>query len=582
MQPKLTSRTLQCLAQSGLTSDSPPPDAATWQQFLTRLDWYPGQPDSKTPPDTPSLEFHQQQYVLAERNKLRAILSKIQDGLCVFGREGQLLFLNPAARRYLDIEETLPQNLQILSRLRIHDPWHHDNYLDAEALVQLLREGGVVEDTDAQLLPLNENEETPPLPISCHMIPISQGAHITSTLLTFQDISEYQQVSAAMIAAKDNAEQASVAKSDFLSSMSHELRTPMNAILGYGELLNEDLEDAPEACDPDYLEDLQAYTGNILTAGTNLLQLINEVLDLTRIESGQIRLNITKSDLLDSLHHCVQQTQATLAEKNLSLHLEHLPAAEHPPIQVLADEKRLQQVIYQLLSNAVKHNREQGEISLHIEQSSPERVRLLIKDTGVGMNEEEQVQVFKPFTRISGRNLSRGTGIGLTIVHQLVEAMDGRIGVDSTPDVGSCFWIELPTGESPPVSQDVSTSTDRKYLLLYIEDSRTNVSLMSKFLEERPDIAFISAPTGEMGVELARAHHPDVILLDINLPGINGFEVLKQLRLLPATRHIPVLGLSADDTQESLDMAKTAGFVQYMLKPLQKKQLLHALSEQIG
>jgi len=203
---------------------------------------------------------------------------------------------------------------------------------------------------------------------------------------------------------------------------------------------------------------------------------------------------------------------------------------------------------------------------------------LTIQDTGVGMTLEQQKHLYKPFNRMSGRNLSKGTGIGLTITKRLLEIMGGQIIVQSEVGVGSTFIVDLPTGETVfDVNTIAKQASMRKFLLLYIEDSATNVSLMSNILRERPDIAFISAPSGEMGLELARAHLPDIILLDINLPGINGFEVLKRLRIATATQNIPILGLSADDTIEVLEQAKSAGFYQYMVKPLQKKQLLQTL-----
>jgi signal transduction histidine kinase/ActR/RegA family two-component response regulator len=459
----------------------------------------------------------------------------------------------------------------LLESFRIHDQWQPDYFLSTSALQEALREGAQLRDPDASLVRPDETL----MPIACTVNPIVKGAHVTGMLLVFRDISEQKAIANALLLSKEAAEKASAAKSDFLSSMSHELRTPMNAILGYGEILQEDLINPPAEIDVDYLGDLQGYTHNILEAGKNLLELINEVLDLTRIESGRIELHLTRADMVMVVKDCLRSVESDLKNKHLHLEIVALPDA---PLLVLADQNRVMQITKQVISNAIKHNKESGSVKISLTQPSVDWVRLSIQDTGVGMTAEQQKQLYKPFTRMSGRNLSKGTGIGLTITKRLLEIMGGQIMVESQLGAGSTFVVDLPTGET---AFDINTlskhASMRKFLLLYIEDSATNVSLMSNILRERPDIAFISAPSGEMGLELARAHLPDVILLDINLPGINGFEVLKRLRIAAATQNIPVLGLSADDTIEVLEQAKNAGFHQYMVKPLQKKQLLQTL-----
>ncbi len=573
MHPQL----LQLLQAAGLSSDAPPTDTRHWQAFLQHLNQHyppPLAPTSNNP--VAHLPQSQQEviHIIAERDKLRSVLSSINVGVCVFGRDAQLLFINPAARNFLQLPESDIDAQTVLSRFCIRDQWHPERYLEAEAVMRLICEGASLNDAAAYLRCAGCKD----LPVACAFTPINKGARISGSVLMFHDTSEQQKVAAALFAAKESAEKASAAKSDFLSSMSHELRTPMNAILGYGEILQEELDAPPEAPEPEYFEDLLAYVDNILQAGRNLLGLINEVLDLTKIESGNIELSITKADLLAVTYTCIEAIRPQLIEKRLSLDISQLLTK---PVYALADAERIQQVLSQLLSNAVKHNREQGNVQVQIQQTSVETVRLLVTDTGVGMSPEQQAQIFKPFTRISGRNLSKGTGVGLTIAKQLLDIMGGHIGLNSALGKGTSFWIELPTGETASTSK-TKPGTDRKYLLLYIEDSRTNVSLMGKILQDRPEIAFISAPTGEMGLELARAHRPDMILLDINLPGINGFEVLERLRSAPGTHSIPVIGLSADDSHGALQQAKTAGFMQYMIKPLKKAAFLEALDKLVA
>ncbi|MEY3220984.1 MAG: hypothetical protein RIT27_2341 [Pseudomonadota bacterium] len=551
------------LTQASLNNERLPTNIDIWQTFLSNLSQMLV---------TINLQAQEELAVVqAERDRLRSVLTSLNDGLCVFNRDGDLIFVNPAARQYLGIKEGVLDATTLLESFRFHDQWQPDYFLTTSALQEALREGAQLRDPDAALI---RSDETL-MPVACTLSPIIKGAHITGMLLVFRDISEQKAVSNALFVAKESAEKASAAKSDFLSSMSHELRTPMNAILGYGEILQEDLSNPPTETDSEYLYDLKGYTHNILEAGKNLLELINEVLDLTRIESGKIELHLTRADMVTVVKDCVQLLQPDLKHKHLQLEILTLPAA---PLLVLADQNRVMQIVKQVISNAIKHNREKGTIKISLTQPSVDWVRLIVEDSGVGMTMEQQKQLYKPFTRMSGRNLSKGTGIGLTITKRLLEIMGGQITTQSEINVGSTFTVDLPTGETVfDINTIARQASMRKFLLLYIEDSATNVSLMANILRERPDIAFISAPSGEMGLELARAHLPDVVLLDINLPGINGFEVLKRLRIATTTQNIPVLGLSADDTIEVLEQAKNAGFYQYMVKPLQKKQLLQTL-----
>jgi CheY-like chemotaxis protein/nitrogen-specific signal transduction histidine kinase len=393
--------------------------------------------------------------------------------------------------------------------------------------------------------------------------------------LLFSDISDLKTMEAELITAKESAEKASQAKSQFLSSMSHELRTPMNAILGYSELLKEDLNVSLEEMESEDIESMLQYVGNILHAGWHLLELINKVLDLTRIEAGKLEVTIEKVDLVDLIKECVSFVKPQAEKSHITLENE---TAALTPRYALVDRGRLKQVIINLLSNAVKYNNENGKVQIRIVQPHTETIRLEVQDTGVGLTEEQKSRVFDPFTRLSGLNLIEGTGIGLTITKRLLEIMDGKIGVESEINQGSTFWVELPTGEI--VNNNLNQPDDlhlRRYILLYIEDSRTNVSLVAQILKARPDIALMSAHTGEMGLELAKMHHPDVILLDINLPGMDGFEVLAQLRKDEQTQNIPVIALSANDTAHQLERGHDAGFLSYMVKPLDIKKFLQSI-----
>ncbi len=566
------SRLLQRL---GLQADAPP-DAHDWAEFLRLLEQALGEFDQerllfgRSSTESERLSRYNEdltRQVAEERDKLRAMFASISDGLCAFDRNGKLSNANDAAQNYFRQSAELDE-ATIFSHLQVHNPLHPEQWMTSEAVLQLIREGGVVRDSNA-LLRTPENFR---LPVHCVLNPITKGRQVTGAILAIRDISEQKRSEADLIAAKEAAENASRAKSDFLSSMSHELRTPMNAILGYSEILEEELSCL--SSEEESVNDLRSYAGNILQAGKHLLGLINEVLDLTRIESRQIQINIGRINLSELINQCVDYVLPILQEHGITLDNR---VRLGRPLWVFADAQRLMQVITQLLSNAVKFNKPHGAVILFLDFPEARRVRLLVQDTGIGMTPEQQAKVFQPFLRMSGKNLSKGTGIGLTLARQLVEVMDGKIGLESELGQGSTFWLELSLVEEESRT-DILFNKSR-FLLLYIEDSRTNVSLITKVLQARPDIALISAPTGELGIELARTHQPDFILLDINLPGIDGFEVLRRLNTIEETDKIPVVGLSADDSANAFARAKAAGFYSYLVKPLDKKKFITIINE---
>jgi signal transduction histidine kinase len=552
----------QRLRNAGLDSENPP-DQATWQMLLRLLDADYNQRQAPPPPAAQAEEDKEfAQRLAAERDKLKAVIAALDKGLCVFDLQGRLQLLNAAAKKYLG--EVMPLTGEnVLTRFNVHDPWRNI-YLSTPALIQLIAEGSGVHDGDAVLL----DEEGRVTPVNFTLTPLVSRKHITGAVLVFEDTSHYKQIENALLAAKQAAEQASSAKSEFMTSMSHELRTPMNAILGYGDILLEELEDAPEQCDADLIEELRASVHNILQAGRTLLDLINGVLDLSRLENGKLEIQIARTDVSALLRQRLAGVEEAISKAGL-----HLENQALTPVYAFADATRLGQVFDHLLSNAIKYNRPQGTICLKIEQTRPEQIRIFVQDSGIGISAAQQSQIFQPFVRMSGRNLSVGAGIGLTLSKHLLEVMDGSIGVLSAPDQGSTFWVELPTGARLHSDEEA-----RKFLLLYIEDSRTNVSLVAKLLKAHPQLAMISAPSGEMGVELAHLHHPDVILLDINLPGIDGFEVLKRIKANAHMAAIPIIGLSADDSREALEQARLAGFYDYMIKPLNKQKFIETLN----
>jgi PAS domain S-box-containing protein len=377
-----------------------------------------------------------------------------------------------------------------------------------------------------------------------------------------QDITTRKRVEAALIEARDEAERANQAKSEFLSRMSHELRTPLNAILGFGQLLQRA-----------NLSELQTdNVGEILHAGRHLLDLINEVLDLARIESGKFSVSLEPVPLRPLIADCLGLIRPQAENSGIELS----EAAAGCDESVLADPTRLKQVLLNLLSNAVKYNRAHGKLSVTCLPQG-DAIQIRISDTGAGLSPEQQRCLFKPFERLDAdRTAIEGSGIGLALSKRLVEAMGGQIGVDSTPGAGSTFWVRLPMAEAQaekyqaagPVDAMRASTRQRRCDVLYIEDNPANLRLVERILALRAGIRLLGASAPGLGLELAAAHRPALILLDINLPEMDGFEVLRRLRANPATREIPVLAISANAMPDDLTRGQAAGFVDYLTKPL--------------
>ena len=373
--------------------------------------------------------------------------------------------------------------------------------------------------------------------------------------------------------AKEEAERASQAKSAFLSSMSHELRTPMNAILGFGQILEYD-----DALD----QDQQDNVHEILKAGNHLLDLINEVLDLAKVESGQLSLSLEPVELCPVVEECLSLIQP-LAQKR-SIRIQHSGLER---IQVRADRTRLKQVLLNLLSNAVKYNREGGEVNLKIQPEGSDRLRVLVSDTGKGIPGDRLSELFEPFNRLDAEGGEvEGTGIGLTITRRIMELMGGSIEAESEVGVGSTFWLELPLeDESQDNDADAQhdqpqQSTDlaeRQHLVLYIEDNPANLKLVANILGKLSHIHLLSAHLPELGLELAHARKPDLILLDINMPGMDGYQVLQILKQNPELKQVPVVAVTANAMPRDIERGREAGFTDYVTKPIQIRQFLDAV-----
>jgi PAS domain S-box-containing protein len=400
-----------------------------------------------------------------------------------------------------------------------------------------------------------------------------------------RDVTERKRAEAEVKQALAVAEKASLAKSDFLSSMSHELRTPLNAILGFAQLL-------AAASSPPPTDTQAERLGQIIKAGWYLLELINEILDLVTIEAGKLSLSHEPISMAEVLLEC--QTMIEPQAQKQGIHINFCSFDDTGFAN--ADRTRVKQALLNLLSNAIKYNRENGTVDVKC-TSTPEHIRITIKDSGVGLSAEKMAQLFQAFNRLGQEGGSQqGTGIGLVVTKQLVELMGGTIGVESTVGVGSEFWIELNRAVTPtidimpqaaiennnilptePASKDQEDGT--RYTLLYVEDNPANLMLVEKMLKGYQNIHMLNARDGNAGIALARAHLPGVILIDINLPGINGFEVLKNLRADPVTAHIPIIALSAHALPRDIKKGHEAGFFRYLTKPLKVDEFMDALRE---
>lgn len=389
------------------------------------------------------------------------------------------------------------------------------------------------------------------------------------------DITELRRAEAEALAARDEAQRANRAKSTFLSQMSHELRTPMNAILGFGQLIQADRQQRLD-------EATRGWAREIVRAGQHLLNLINEVLDLGRIEAGRLPISLEPVALAGLVDECLSLVRPLAAERQVRLlHDTPLDAG----LAVRADRTRLKQVLLNLLGNALKYNREGGEARLVV-AAHPDTVQLAVHDDGPGIDPARIDRLFTPFERLGAdTGPVEGSGIGLALSRGLVQAMGGRIGVDTQAGTGSRFWVELPRTEladRPAAPADTAAAprtgpADGTRVVLYIEDNPVNAMLMEAMLDDLPGLRLLVATQPAEGLELARRERPALVLTDIQMPGMDGFEVLRRLRARAETRHIPVLAVSANAMPADVAEALGAGFAEYLTKPLDLQALHDAV-----
>jgi PAS domain S-box-containing protein len=406
----------------------------------------------------------------------------------------------------------------------------------------------------------------------------NDGGEVTMMSGSNIDITDLKRAEERVLHAKEQAEQANLAKSKFLSSMSHELRTPLNAILGYTQLFEYDGN-----LNPQQINNLR----EIRKAGHHLLHLINDVLDLAKIEAGSMTLSLEPVLVSRLIEECFSLVKPQAATKEITM-ISHL--GEHANAYIVADHMRFRQALLNLLSNAVKYNRVGGTLEVVLSGQSQQQLRICVSDTGQGIPVQRQAEVFQPFNRLSAENSSiEGSGVGLVITKQLVEMMHGKIDFSSTESVGTSFWMDFPiatewtdTSKIKNTAQEPLTpiilQVNKPCRVLYIEDNPTNIRLLQQFFSRHPQFSVDIAEEAFLGIYKARQTQPDLIILDINLPNMDGYEALNILKSDLATASIPVVGLSANAMPYDIERSTKAGFYDYLTKPLEINRLIAILN----
>jgi PAS domain S-box-containing protein len=498
--------------------------------------------------------------------RTRMILETAADGIVTIDQQGTVESFNPAATKIFgyDAAEVVGRNVRMLMPQPYRD--EHDGYL-----ANYLR-AGEAKMIGRQREVTGRRKDGSTFPMDLAVSETTAAGKIIFIGIV-RDITERKRIEQDLQTAKTDAERANNAKSEFLSRMSHELRTPLNAVLGFAQLLQ---YNPKEPLTKAQTESVRL----ILSGGKHLLNLINDILDLAKIETGKLSVSIEDADPVQAIEECLPLIDSMAQQRNITI-ARDIADVGH----VRADYTRLRQCVLNLLNNAVKYNRDGGGVTITVTAISDRSIRIAVSDTGAGIPRERQNELFRPFNRLGAEARQiEGSGIGLALTRELIALMDGRIGCDSEPDVGSVFWIELPRAGSKPAaacaaeSTTVAQSKTSASRILYIEDNPTNLELVRMIVRQVPDFELTTAHTGELGIESAKSSVPDVILLDINLPGMNGYDVLRHLRAMRETAHIPVIALTAAATHADMERGMKAGFFRYLTKPLNIAELLEALA----
>jgi PAS domain S-box-containing protein len=515
--------------------------------------------------------------LLVSEQKLAVTLNSIGDAVIATDAQGNVELLNPLAEKLTGWARQEATGRPIGEIFHIVNEETREPTLNP---VEATLAQGTAHDMANHTIVVARDGRECAIADSCAPIRDRDGS-VVGAVLVFRDVTERNRLDKLLRLNNDElgrartvAEEANLAKSEFLSSMSHELRSPLNAVLGFAQLMKSD--------SPPPTADQQASIDQILHAGWHLLKLIDEILDLTRIESGQVPLSLEPVPLEAVLVECRGMVEPPARERHLKL---DFPPSEVPYF-VRADKTRVTQVLVNLLSNAVKYNSDQGTIKVRCAETAPGRVRVSVGDTGAGLSPPQLEQLFQAFNRL-GQEAGgvEGTGIGLVVARQLVELMGGTMGVESTVGAGSVFWFELSSVAAPSLKESAPSAvpvnqragSGRRHTLLYVEDNPANLQLVEQIIERHPDLRLLTAVSGHAGIAVARESQPDAILMDINLPDISGLEALRLLRAYPGTSHIPIVAVSANAMPRDIKKGLDAGFFRYITKPIMVDEFMAAL-----
>ena len=493
------------------------------------------------------------------------IMDKSQDVICTIDEQGRFLSVNAACEGLWGYTAE-----ELVGRRYIDFVFEEDRSITEATAESLLASGKVTDFVNRYVRKDGSLVDV--------LWSVTWSAKERIIFCVAHDVTERARMEKALREAKEEADRANHAKSDFLSRMSHELRTPLNSILGFGQLL--DRQTPTEIQRP--------RIRYILSAGRHLLNLINEVLDISRIESGTLQLSVEPVCLEEAIGEALDLMRPLAAERTITLATNcSLETATY----VLADRQRLKQVLLNLLSNAVKYTAVKGAVTISFSKSSQDLTRISVRDTGVGIPVEKLARLFTPFDRLGAEQSAvEGTGLGLALCQRLVHAMNGSIGANSALGDGSTFWLDLPDAKSPLHIMadsrggmiDETEIAEESRRILYIEDNFSNVTLVDQMLAERPGLELMSAMQGRVGLELARQHRPDLILLDLHLPDLPGWQVLAQLKADHLTREIPVVVVSADATAPQIKRLLSAGARAYLTKPLDIAEFFRVIDEALS